>query len=130
MPRVTAVTSAPTFSHRSETMLMKDILVERKALAACLINSAVLVSVTTMGRPRGRVEVGQDLARALGIHPAHDAVRMEEILDGPAFAEEFGIGGDIEIQAAPGRPAGGCLACARDDFPGCSAQSFASATAR
>ena len=53
MPRATAVTSAPTFSHRSETMLMKEILVERKALAACLINSAVLMSVTTIGRPRG-----------------------------------------------------------------------------
>jgi len=53
MPRVTAVTSAPTLSHKSETMLMNDIFVERKALAACLMSSAVLVSVTTRAFLRG-----------------------------------------------------------------------------
>ncbi len=37
-------------------MLMNDIFMERKALAACLINSAVLMLVTTIGRCSGRVE--------------------------------------------------------------------------
>src|SRR5260370_26065288 len=46
IPRATLVTSAPTASQRSATMLMNEIFIARKELDACLINSEELVSVT------------------------------------------------------------------------------------
>ena len=53
MPSATWLTSAPTASHMSATMLMKEIFVERNAFAACLVSSAVLILVTRIGQPKG-----------------------------------------------------------------------------
>ena len=49
MPSHTSLMSAPTASQIFETALMKEILVAKKALDACLISSALLVLVTMMG---------------------------------------------------------------------------------
>src|SRR5206468_503277 len=46
IPSATLVTSAPTTSQRSATMLMKDIFIARKELEACLMSSDEFVSVT------------------------------------------------------------------------------------
>jgi hypothetical protein len=49
MPRDTASMSAPMQSHRLAISLMKEIFVERKALLAYLIVSALATSVSTSG---------------------------------------------------------------------------------
>src|ERR1700746_1787118 len=46
IPSATFDTSAPTASHKSDTMLMKEIFMARKEFDACLISSAELLSVT------------------------------------------------------------------------------------
>jgi hypothetical protein len=44
----------PTASHMSAAMLMKEILVDRKAFAACLVSSTVLTLVNRIGQSSGR----------------------------------------------------------------------------
>jgi hypothetical protein len=53
MPFMTCETSAPASSQMFATALMKEILVERKALEAYLIISAEWTSVMIIGRSRG-----------------------------------------------------------------------------
>ena len=52
MPLATVATSTPSSSHRSDTMLMNEILVARKLLAVCLINSAVVTLVEMIGQSK------------------------------------------------------------------------------
>ena len=52
IPFATAATSTSSFSQTSDTMLMNEILVARKALAACLISSAVVTLVTMIGQEK------------------------------------------------------------------------------
>ena len=100
MPRATSCTSAPTFSQRSAISLMKVILVARKALAAYLISSAVSSAgeedrrLDQIERP---VELAHHLARALGLGADDDPVGAHEIVDRRAFAQEFRVGGDVEL---------------------------------
>ncbi|HEV2825619.1 MAG TPA: hypothetical protein VG035_10515, partial [Actinomycetota bacterium] len=51
MPLATRATSAPERSQIAATVLMKLILVARKALEACLMSSAVARSVASSSHP-------------------------------------------------------------------------------
>ena len=53
--RATSVTSAPVASHISETALMNEILVARKALAEALTSSAASYPITRRGASRSRI---------------------------------------------------------------------------
>ena len=85
---------------------MNVILVARKAFAAYLISSAVSI----VGEQHRRfeqieraVERAQDRAGGLAIGADDDAVGAHEILDRRAFAQEFGVRGDVEAAS------GGCI---------------------
>ena len=100
MPRATSCTSPPTFSHRSAISLMKVILVARKALAAYLISSRGLAAGEhdrRLVQVERAVDFPHHLAGAFGVAADHHAVGPPEILDRRAFAQEFRIGGDVEI---------------------------------
>ena len=45
----------------------------------------------------GTVNLAKLLRRSFLLHPHDDAVRMEEVSHGRAFAQEFGVGGDVEF---------------------------------
>ena len=81
--------------------LMKLILVARNAFEAYLIISAVRMSVLDDRRLglQVAVQAGHALDR-LGFGAAqHDAVRVAEVVDGGAFAQELGIADDAEARA-------------------------------
>ena len=80
---------------------MKVILVARKALAAYLISSAVRrldVKYRRGVQIKRPVQFGQHRARPRVVGADHDAVRMLEVLDGGALAQEFRIGDDLHLR--------------------------------
>ena len=100
MPRATSCTSAPACSHKSAISLMKVILVARKALAAYLISSAVRrldIEHRRGVQIKRPIEFGQHRARRVVVGADHDAVRVLEVLDGGAFAQEFRIGDHLHV---------------------------------
>ena len=84
---------------------MKVILVARKALAAYLMSSEVR-PVDEHQRRCVQVQRAIDLRHhrlgALVLDADDDAVGALEILDRRAFAQEFGIGDDVEIRLRVG----------------------------
>ena len=47
------------------------------------------------------VQASHYFLRALALRSDHHAVRPHEVTDGAAFAQELGVGGDIELQVRP-----------------------------
>ena len=68
-------------------------------MAAYLISSVVsrLVKNRRLVEIERAVDFAHHFAGALGVAADHDAVGAAEILDRRAFAQEFRIGGDVEI---------------------------------
>ena len=107
---------ASVASQRLETALMKEIFRARKALEACLMISALLVEVSSSGGGRAtlqgpgmasrpgvvvasgerRVDAVEHGGGALAVGADDDAVGMQEVGDGGAFAEKLGVGDDVE----------------------------------
>src|SRR5262249_40666316 len=105
-PRATSCTSAPTRSQRSAISLMKVILVARNAFAAYLMSSAVRRLVSgiedrSLIQVQWRVDLSRDLLGTLVIGANDDAIRMLEIMDRGAFAQEFRIRHDGKVRIAP-----------------------------
>ena len=93
--------------------LMKLILVARKALAAYLIISALVRSVSTSGTgacrgrgpfqgkfcsTRGRYSSPHHGQRPRTGRAEHDAIREEHVLDRAALAEELRVGDHVEVR--------------------------------
>ena len=118
IPVITSVASAPTRSQMFAISLAKPIFIARKAFAAYLIISALVRDVASSvavvipagrGTPGGAIEL---LLRERGIQLAHDrqrrgvggahhdAVGIERVGDRAALAQELGIAGNAESDAA------------------------------
>ena len=101
MPRATSLTSAPSRSQMVAISLMKLILVARNAFEAYLIISAVRMSVWMIGGSglQVAIQVGHPIDR-LGVGPAeHDAVRVPEVVDRRALAQELRVADHAEARA-------------------------------
>ena len=100
MAVATSCTLAPAASHRSATSLMKLIFMARKALAAYLASSAEFPAHEhhrRVAQGKRLVQPLHELLRPLVVAADQHAVRMHEVVDGGAFAQEFRIGADREI---------------------------------
>src|SRR5690625_940171 len=99
MASASATTSPPAISQISETALIKEILVAKKALAATFTSSAVCKSVTKKGvlSAKGCIHLArQRLCSAIArAHAQHNAVWDNGVLNRVSFAQEFRIPRDF-----------------------------------
>ena len=94
MPTATSLTSAPSASQMLAISLMKEMRVARKAFDAYLIISAVRRSVMMIGARQRQVELRHLVGRLRLQRPKDDPIRVEEVVDGRAFAQELGVADD------------------------------------
>ena len=78
-------------------LIDEEILVARKAFEAYLIISAVRRSVISVGAPSGAYRAATSSAAAASSHQ-DDPVRVEDVVDGRALAQELGVRDDRELR--------------------------------
>ncbi len=103
IPRATSTTSAPVSSQTLAISLMNEILVARNALAASLTISALAMSVRTSGAPSGSYSSTTASSAQSPSSADHDAVGMQEVLDGRALLQELGAGHVAEARPCRAR---------------------------